>query len=60
MAPQIVRLRSTYSAYAYALRASLYDAVIAWHSTPKRQIDTNYRQLKASITAMAFTPISPG
>jgi glycosyl transferase, family 25 len=64
VAPQVVRLRSTYSAYAYALRVSVYDAVIAWHSTSKRQVDTSYRQLQSIYHCYGFYPnlawVEPG
>jgi glycosyl transferase, family 25 len=56
VAPQIVRLRRSYSSYAYALRASLYDAVIVWQSAAQQPIDVTYMQLQKLYHCYGFYP----
>ena len=60
VAPQIVRLRRSYSSYAYALRASLYDAVIVWQSAAQQPIDVTYMQLQKLYHCYGFYPNPPG
>jgi GR25 family glycosyltransferase involved in LPS biosynthesis len=57
VAPQIVQLRRySYGAYAYALRASVYDAVIAVHSAAQYAVDENYMFLGATYRRYGFFP----
>src|SRR5262249_34873351 len=56
VARQVVKLTRAYSAYAYALRASVYDVAIAILSMAYKQVDYHYMQLQAAYNCYGFWP----
>jgi len=56
VAENVVRLRQAYSTYAYALRASIFDAFIAVNDGSPNPVDVNNGILQSNYNCYGFAP----
>jgi GR25 family glycosyltransferase involved in LPS biosynthesis len=56
VAESVVRIRRAYSTYAYALRASIFDAFIAANERSPNQVDVNNGVLQSNHNCYCFSP----